>query len=350
MSSGTVIVTGAGGWLGRSVCHALLDGLSDTPELREPGLGVRALLMPGEPEPPEWRGRVEVLRGDLTRAGTAAALCAGQAGARLVHAAGVIHPRRIRELYAVNHEATARLMDAALEAKLGRAVVVSSNSPCGTNPDHHHRFDETSPYAPYFNYGRSKQLMEEAVAQRVRARGLDAVIVRPPWFYGPFQPPRQTLFFEMIRDGRGPLIGAGSNLRSMGYVDNLAQGIVLALREPRASGRTYWLADAEPYAMAEVLDVVERLLREEFGVACRGGRLRLPPLASSIARLCDKIIQSTGLYHQKLHVLGELDRNIACSIARAKAELGYSPRVALEEGMRRSLRWCFDEGLLHRSP
>ncbi len=55
-------------------------------------------------------------------------------------------------------------------------------------------------------------------------RGLDAVVVRPPWFYGPFQPPRQTTFFTMIRKGRFPIIGDGEQRRSMVYVDNLVDG------------------------------------------------------------------------------------------------------------------------------
>jgi nucleoside-diphosphate-sugar epimerase len=351
MSAGAplVLVTGAGGWLGRAVCSALLDGLRDRPELHRPGNALRVLLLPGEPLPPELEGRVEVVRGDLREAPTAAALCEGARGARIVHAAGLIHPRRVRELFEVNVGASERLFDAAEAAGAGRVVVVSSNSPCGVNPSPEHRFDESAPYAPWLAYGRSKQELELSVKARVAAGRLDAVIVRPPWFYGPFQPARQTLFFEMIRDGRGPLVGGGENLRSMGYVDNLAQGILLALEAREAVGKIYWIADAEPYRMRDVLDTVERLLEGEFGVRCAHRRLKLPRLASSVALGVDHLLQAVGLYHQKIHVLGELDKNIACSIDLARRELGYAPAVALEEGMRRSLAWCFDQGLLRRS-
>jgi nucleoside-diphosphate-sugar epimerase len=105
---------------------------------------------------------------------------------------------------------------------LARAVVVSSNSPCGCNPHPDHLFDEHSPFNPYMHYGRSKMEMELAI--RERAARLETVIIRAPWFYGPNQPPRQTLFFQMIRDGKGPIVGSGTNLRSMAYVDNLCQG------------------------------------------------------------------------------------------------------------------------------
>jgi nucleoside-diphosphate-sugar epimerase len=52
-------------------------------------------------------------------------------------------------------------------------------------------------------------------------------------------------------------------------------------------------------------------------------------------------VQSLGFYHQKIHVLSEMNKNIACSVKRAHEELGYQPAVALREGMRRSIRWLF---------
>ena len=75
------------------------------------------------------------------------------------------------------------------------------------------------------------------------------MVIRPPWFYGPHQPPRQSRFFNAVRRGRFPLVGSGDNRRSMGYVPSLADGIVRALRTDAAAGRAYWLADAQPYAM-----------------------------------------------------------------------------------------------------
>jgi nucleoside-diphosphate-sugar epimerase len=73
--------------------------------------------------------------------------------------------------------------------------------------------------------------------------------------------------------------------------------------------------------------------------------MRLPGMASSFAYVADSTLQSLGLYHQKIHVLSEMNKTIACSVARAEQELGYRPTVELEEGMRRSLRWCVEQGL-----
>jgi nucleoside-diphosphate-sugar epimerase len=48
------------------------------------------------------------------------------------------------------------------------------------------------------------------------------------------------------------------------------------------------------------------------------------------------------VYNQELHVLSEMNKSIACSADEAKAELGYRPVIALEEGMRRSLKWVWN--------
>jgi nucleoside-diphosphate-sugar epimerase len=175
---------------------------------------------------------------------------------------------------------------------------------------------------------------------RERQGRLETVIIRPPWFYGPNQPPRQTLFFQMIRDGKAPIVGNGENLRSMGYIENLCQGLLLAALVERASGQTYWIADQRPYSMNEIIDTIERLLETEFGQKCAHKRMRLPGFASEIALVADASLQALGLYNQKIHVLSEMNKTIACSVARAEAELDYRPTVALEEGMRRSLKWC----------
>jgi nucleoside-diphosphate-sugar epimerase len=343
------LVTGAAGWLGSGLVQALAKGL-DHEALR--GVSrprtVRALIVPGEHAARLARmsDRVTVVEGDLRNAADARKFCEGARGATLFHCAGLVHPRRVADFYEVNVRGTEKLLDAAIAAGVRRAVVVSSNSPIGTNPAPDHTFDESSPFNPYMNYGRSKMEMELAVQRVQKAGKLETVVIRPPWFYGPLQPPRQTLFFEMIRDGKGPIVGGGDNRRSMAYIDNLCQGLLLAEATERANGEVYWIADERPYTMNEVLDTVERLLEGEFGMRCAHKRLNLPGIASEIAWLVDWSLQALGLYHQKIHVLSEMNKTIACSVDKAKRELGYAPPVALEEGMRRSIAWCVAEGLL----
>ncbi len=340
------LVTGAAGWLGSRLTQMLAHGLPEHPALREPDneLRIRALVLPGQDTSGlrKLSERIEILEGDIRNAPDCAKLCADAKDAVLFHTAGIIHPKRVADFYDINVTGTERLLNAAIAAGVKRAVVVSSNSPCGCNPHPDHLFDELSPFNPYMNYGRSKMQMELAV--RERAAKIETVIIRAPWFYGPNQPPRQTLFFQMVRDGKAPIVGGGNNLRSMAYVDNLCQGLMLAAITERANGQVYWIADRKPYSMNEIIDTIERLLEKEFGHTCKHKRMRLPGFASEVAWLADKTLQGLGLYHQKIHVLSEMNKTIACSVARAERELGYNPTVALEEGMRRSLKWCAENG------
>jgi nucleoside-diphosphate-sugar epimerase len=308
---------------------------------------IRCLALPGQ-DAGELRGlgpHVEAIEGDLRQARDCERFLENSAGAVLIHTAGIIHPRRIGEFYQVNVQGAVHLLAAARKARVRRAVLVSSNSPLGCNPHPDHLFDESSPYHPYMNYGRSKMEMEQAVLAASQAGDIEAVIVRPPWFYGPDQPPRQTLFFRMVKEGKAPLVGGGDNLRSMGYVDNLTQGLLLAATHAAAPGQIYWIADRRPYAMREIIDTIERLLEEEFRIPVAHRRLRLPGIASTVAEAADAVIQAAGLYQQKIHVLSEMNKTIACSIQKAERELGYRPQVALEEGMRRSIQWCLDRGI-----
>jgi len=349
LGSPRVLVTGALGWLGSRFLEALIRGLPDHDALREPrtDLRIKCLVLPDQDPSPlqQLSNRIEIVVGDLENKNDCQRFCEDRKDAVLFHAAGLIHPKRVSELYAVNVLGTQNLLEAAAQAGVRRAVVVSSNSPCGCNPHPDHLFDEFSPYRPYLNYGRSKMQMELAVNEFFRAGKVETVIIRPPWFYGPNQPARQTVFFRMIRGGKAPIVGSGENLRSMSYVDNLCQGLLLAASVAGAGGKNFWIADRRPYSMNEIVDTIERLLETEFDRDCAHKRLRLPGLASGIAYIADSTLQAMGLYHQKIHVLSEMNKTIACSIARAEKELGYRPSVDLEEGMRRSLAWCVAKGI-----
>ena len=172
-----------------------------------------------------------------------------------------------------------------------------------------------------------------------------ALVDVAPKMCGDCQRRAVTMFFRMIRTGKAPIVGSGENLRSMSYIDNLCQGLLLAATSPRANGETYWIADRRPYSMNEVVDTIERLLETEFNRPCAQRSLRLPGFAAALALMMDRAVQAAGFYHQKIHVLAEMNRTIACSVAKAEQELDYHPVVELEEGMRRSLAWCIERGL-----
>ncbi len=341
------VVTGAGGWFGRAFLHAI--GQDERPAAEGGTVArsgpVRALVQ----TPAEVEGVLEVLPsasvhvGDVTDPAALARLFEDAHEASVVHAAGVIHPAKVADFERVNVGGTRAVLDAARAAGARRVVHVSSNSPFGVNPETTDVFRHDEPFNPYMGYGHSKMKAEQLVRQ-AGGDGPETVIVRPPWFYGPFQPLRQTAFFRMVRTGRFPLLGSGRQRRSMVYVDNLVQGVARAERVTAAAGGAFWVADARPYPMLEVVQTVKQALREEgYDVADR--QVRLPALAGRVAQGVDGLLQGRGVYHQQFHVLGEMDKTIACDISRTTEVLGYQPTVELLEGMRRSIRWCRDQGI-----
>ncbi len=338
----TTIVTGAGGWLGRALLGAF-SGSDDSGHARDGSL--RALVhTPSEvPDVLAVAERAEVHVGDMTDPDVLARLFEGAGGASVIHTAGVIHPKRAAD-FVVNSAGARAVVEQAITSGTGRFVHVSSNSPFGVNsaPDDVFRADE--PYRPYLGYGRSKMDAELVVNDAVGAGDLDAVIVRPPWFYGPYQPERQTSFFRLVRRGMFPMFGTGENRRSMVYIGNLVDGIVRAERQADATGKAYWIADARPYPMTEVVATVKRAL-SDAGLEVSERQVRVPRFIGDLAESADGFLQERGRYHQELHVLGELNKTIACDISAAREELGYEPAVDLAEGMRRSVEWCMDRGI-----
>jgi nucleoside-diphosphate-sugar epimerase len=342
----TVALTGATGWLGNRVIEMLLEE-NDDEAGRRFTLDRVVCFARDEGRLPTVAAkdpRVVVVKGDIRTQADVERFARASGPNVLIHSAGMIHPRWYREFAEINTVGTKTLLDSFETAGMcGRAVVVSSNSPIGVSRDPSVVFTEDSPYNPYMGYGRSKVPMEQSIAERNRRGGLDTVVIRPPWFYGTHQPPRQAEFFRLIRDGRVPVVGDGNNKRSMAYLDNIYDGLVLTLTVPAASRETFWIADERPYTMNEIIDTIESLLEHEFDTPCAHKRMRIPDAVGEFATVMDSAIQGLGAYHQKIHVLGEMNKTIACSVEKAQRMLGYEPKVELREGMRRSLRWQFDQ-------
>ena len=341
-----LLVTGAAGWLGRALC-------AEVGQNHEKYAISRLVVMVRSQQEKEVLAgsfvssndfAVKYVLADITRPDEVATLFDNlDEPFDVIHTAGIIHPKKISDLYAVNETGTRTVMQLAHERGAARVVHVSSNSPFGNNPHPEDLFRNSEPFNPYMAYGDSKMRGEIAVQENVD-RGLDAVIVRPPWFYGPFQPARQTTFFSMVKSGRFPVFGSGNQRRSMVYIDNLTDGIMRARNWSGPAGRAWWIADARPYRVDEIVSTVGRALTDE-GFSVKKNSLRIPNLIGNLAEVADGLVQKTGRYVQPVHVLGEMNKTIACDISDATADLGYRPNVDLYEGMRRSIRWCAEQGI-----
>src|SRR4051812_37252982 len=306
-----VVVTGAAGWLGQNLVRALASNRERVRCLVRTDDDAALLGVVGP--------SVEPVVGDVRDPAALDRLFDGVGGASVFHTAGVIHPaKQVREMFDVNVGGTQLAIDRARRAGAARFVHVSSNSPFGANARPTDRFTETSPFNPYMGYGKSK-LEAEQVVQRNRDE-IEGVIVRPPWFYGPHQPARQAQFLTAIRKGRFPLVGDGTQQRSMVFTGNLVHGMLRAEVASAAAGRAYWIADAEPYELRTIFATVKDALAVEGLSVTDRAPLRIPRFAARLATAADAFIQARGRYVQALHVLGELEDTIACDISRARKE------------------------------
>ena len=324
----TILVTGAPGWLGNRLVEGLIK------EKKK----VRCLVLPGFNTDPLKKMGAEITYGDVTKKETLLSACEGITS--VIHAAGIIHPKKVKDFKRINTDGTSNLLEAAVAKKVKKFVYVSSNSAQGCNKYRSQLMKEDQPEHPEKGYGKSK-LAAEKVVKEYQQRGLiQTVIVRPCWFYGPGQPDRMTKLMNMIKSGRPLIFGDGKNLRSMTYIDNLVQGVMLAESKKIANGKTYWIADKQAYSTIEIYREIAR----QLGVELRPKHV--PKIVSWCFEIADDIFQFVGIYNINFHVAGEMVKDIACDIARAEQELGYKPTVALAQGMKNSIEWAKKQGRL----
>ena len=257
------------------------------------------------------------------------------------HVAGTTFARRAEDYFTVNHKGTETLLAEAVKrsAHIKRFVYVSSLAAVGPTRNGVPVDEETEP-APITSYGRSKLMGEEAV--RMVSGVLPVTIVRPPAVYGPrdygiFE------FFKAVKGGMFPMIGRQEKRVSLILARDLADGIILAGESEKSLGRTYFISSPDDYSMRAVADLIAALMRRRlrtftiprpvaYGVAFAAegaaALLRKPPVINR-----DKVtdLSQTGW---------------TCSIERARTELSYDPKIDLEEGLRETIAWYKSEGWL----
>jgi nucleoside-diphosphate-sugar epimerase len=166
-------------------------------------------------------------------------------------------------------------------------------------------------------------------------------VFRPLGIYGP----RDTRFLKLFRGlkhRRFVMIGDGSTLYHMTYIDDLCQGIELCGTRPEALGEVFILGGDHHVTLNELIASVAR------AVESSGPRMRVPmwPVMAA-AHVCEKVFRPLGieppLYPRRVEFFSK-DR--AADISKARRLLGYAPRVNLDEGTRRTARWYAEQNLL----
>jgi nucleoside-diphosphate-sugar epimerase len=174
-----------------------------------------------------------------------------------------------------------------------------------------------------------------------REHGLDVVIARPIGIYGPGDA-RFLRMFRGIARGRFPMLGDGEAFYHLTYIDDLVEGLRLCGETPGIGGRTYLLAGPR-YTTLNQLTV---LIARELGVAAP--RLRLPVWPFWLAGLACEIVcvplrLDPPIYRRRVDFF---TKSRAFDTTRARTELGFSPKVDLEEGIHRTATWYREQELL----
>jgi nucleoside-diphosphate-sugar epimerase len=277
---------------------------------------------------------VESVHGDLAEgAGLEEALH----GADLViHLAGVTKALRERDYYTGNVQATRNLARAAARRGV-RFLHVSSLAAIGPALDGTPVREDAPPH-PVSSYGRSKLESERAVRECVP----DAVIVRPAVVYGP----RDTDVFELLKSiSRGVVleIAGGERFFSAIYVKDLVDGILAAIRSPRAAGRDYFMAHAKPLSWGELSAAAARIM------ARRPRVLRIPiPLAKAVgacAEVAARVTRKPGIISRDKIIEAQC-RYWVCDVSRAAADLGFHASTCIDSGLAETLSWYREAGWL----
>jgi nucleoside-diphosphate-sugar epimerase len=239
---------------------------------------------------------------------------------------------------------TRNVLSAAERQGVRRVVHCSTQGVHGTIEDP--PGDEDSPIAPRDHYCVSKAEGEK-VAREYSARGLDVVVVRPTSVYGPGDTRGWLKLYRMVARGWFLMVGSGRTLNHPVYVDNLVDLLELAALAPQARGRTYIAGDDEAVTLTELV----RSVGDALGTRVR--MLRFPSYraawyASALIELAFKPLRiAPPVFRRRL---SWFSTNRWFQIDRAREELGYRPRVKLDEGLARTAAWYRERGYLAPAP
>jgi len=323
------LVTGATGFTGGHLAkHLVSRGYRVRGLARDPSKAADLAVM-----------GIEIASGDLKDRRSLEGACLG--ADVVFHVAAVYRQAGIpaSEYRAVNVEAVRSIVEAAASGGARRVVHCST---VGVHGDvEHPPANEEAPLRPGDVYQVTKLEGEQAAASAAATAGIELVIVRPSGIYGPGDR-RLLRLFRGVARRRWVTLGNGRIFYHLTYVDDLAEGFRLAAEVPAAAGRTYILAGPEVSTLNELVELIAR----EAGV--RRPRLRLPVwpfwIAGAIAEfVCVPLAIEPPIYRRRVDFF---TKSRAFDTARARAELGFAPRVGLREGVRRSLEWYRGRGWL----
>ncbi len=326
----TVLVTGYGGFLGAAIARKLIQA----------GYRVRGLA----------RGKyadlaalgVECIQGDVTQPHVIDQAVAGcDAVVHTAALAGVWGPWQ--KYYAVNTEATSRLLEAAVAARCQAFVFTSSPSVtfAGENQS---GIDETVPYPTRWlcNYPHTKALAEQAVLLAAQNNVIWSCALRPHLIWGKGDPHLMPRVIQRARSGRLRRVGSGKNLIDIVHVDNAADAHLLALeklltQDTRVNGQAFFITDGKPI---ECWEWITRILQ------CANMPVPVRSISYSSAYRIGAVLEWIyGTAHitseppMTRFVAAQLAMDHYFSIDKARRLLGYDPFDAMQTRLEECRQW-----------
>ncbi len=325
-----VLVTGGTGFTGKALVRRLLDeGHTVTALDYKEGLKTQELT--------DWGAKVVI--GSVT---DKAVVEKAMQGVEIVqHMAAAFREMDVPESYydEVNVDGTRNVLEVAKNAGVKRFIYTST---CGVhgnvdNPPG----DETAPIQPADYYQKTKYQAEPIVLEYYSSE-MPCVILRPAAIYGPGDPERFFMIFKRVASGKFPMFGSGKTLYHPLYIDNLVDALMLAMQPGKGDGEAYLIADEE---YVEIEDLVKRTAKA-LGTEIKIPHFPIMPLVVA-GHICEKVCKpfhiTPPIFPRRVDWYRQ---NRAFKIDKAKRDLGYQPKVDLDEGLKRTAQWYREQGYL----
>lgn len=338
----TVLVTGATGFVGGHLVEKLVRDKEKVRCLVKKGSDTKLLESLG----------VEIVYGDLLDKESLERATEG--------VSTVYHLAALARLYTgltlddynrVNAEGTRNLLEACKGKKLRHFIHTSSADASGPSRDGN-PCNESTPCRPVNIYGESKLAGELICREYAEKYGMPITIIRPPMIYGPRCMLHLKRLFKVVKTGFYPVIGDGKSLMEFCNVENVVECLVLAARTERSIGQTYCVSDERSYSITEVLNAIADAENVKLRI------IHLPVFAGNIIgfsvetlgkvfRFWPFVVKETGRPTFSRNTVKWSTHNTwICSTEKAKRELGYKPKVSLQEGVRKTVDWYKSVGAL----
>ncbi len=312
-----ILVTGATGFIGRHLAGALSKTYS-----------VRCLVRETSDITPLKDLKVDIAYGDLL---VKDSLGPALDGIDLVyHLAGEVYSRKKRDYYKGNVLATQNLLEAYQEKGTKRIIFLSTTA-VYKPPSTKTLLTEESECDPMSIYGKTKLAAEELI----KKSNIPWVIVRSTVVYGPHQSSVVNRFFiQALIAKKIYVIGDGDNLRSLCFIQNLIDGLLLLADKQNIFHKTFIFSDSLPFRLNDIIGAASAVTKQEVKI------IHLPQVLGNISgKIYTLMGRLFNLYFVELYGIKLMQKNMGYDIARAATEIGYNPSVTLSEGIKRTAEW-----------